>query len=126
MLISTRGRASDLTQSSVDSWPLIGPSEPCSSMNRCMRLAVRLWTATGMSWWATFRARLAPIVARPVRPKWVSAEEEVMSVKLAPSPESSGGRRAGEQHDHAVDAGHRPGAGTKRLGAQRGRHREVA
>ena len=49
MLISTRGRASEPTQSSTDPWPVSGPSEPCSSMNFSVRLVVRLCTATGMS-----------------------------------------------------------------------------
>ena len=47
---------------------VIGPSEPWSSMNCCVLDSVRLCTAIGMSWWATLRARLAPITARPVRP----------------------------------------------------------
>ena len=42
MLISTRGGVSASTQSLTDSYPLSGPSEPCSSMNRSVRLAVRL------------------------------------------------------------------------------------
>ena len=49
MLMSTRGGSSAPTQSSVVSQPAIGPSEPCSSMNLVVRLAVRLWTAIGMS-----------------------------------------------------------------------------
>ena len=72
-LISTRGVASAPTHSSVDAKPSMGPSEPCSSTNLVMRLVVRLWTAMGMSWCATLRARLAPIVARPVSPKCLSS-----------------------------------------------------
>ena len=72
MLSSTRGRESELTQSATDSWAVRGPSLPYSVMNFSVRLKVRLWTAMGISWWATLRARFAPIVARPVRPKWRS------------------------------------------------------
>ena len=43
------GRASAPTQSSTTAWPVIGPSEPCSSTNLVIRLVVRLCTATGMS-----------------------------------------------------------------------------
>src|SRR5579875_2073336 len=82
--MSTRGRASAPTHSCTVSRPLIGPSEPCSSTKRVMRLAVRLWTTTGMPWWATLRARFAPIVARPVRPKWVSLEDVLMGRTLLP------------------------------------------
>src|SRR3954451_150659 len=68
MVMIVRGRSSDWTNSSVVPVPVIGPSEPCSAMNCSVLDAVRLCTAIGMSWWATLRARLAPITARPVRP----------------------------------------------------------
>src|SRR3954453_14017031 len=68
MAMIVRGRSSDWTNSSVVPVPVIGPSEPCSAMNCSVLDAVRLCTAIGMSWWATLRARLAPITARPVRP----------------------------------------------------------
>ena len=58
-------------------------------MNFSMRLVVRLWTATGMSWWATLRARFAPIVARPVRPKCgfeVMVWNLVIACESEPSP----------------------------------------
>ena len=74
MLIRTRGRSSAPTHSSTVACPVIGPSSPCASMNASVLAAVRLWTAIGMSWWATLRARFAPIVASPVRPKWVTWE----------------------------------------------------
>src|SRR5215207_1388321 len=68
MVMIVRGRSSACTNSSVVPVPVIGPSEPCSAMNCSVLDAVRLCTAIGMSWWATLRARLAPITARPVRP----------------------------------------------------------
>ena len=68
MVMIVRGRSSAWTNSSVVPVPVIGPSEPCSDMNCSVLDAVRLCTAIGMSWWATLRARFAPITARPVRP----------------------------------------------------------
>src|SRR6478735_4948914 len=68
MVMIVRGRSSACTNSSVVPVPVIGPSEPCSAMNWSVLDCVRLCTAIGMSWWATLRARLAPITARPVRP----------------------------------------------------------
>src|SRR3954470_3460981 len=68
MVMIVRGRSSACTNSCVVPVPVIGPSEPCSAMNCSVLDAVRLCTAIGMSWWATLRARLAPITARPVRP----------------------------------------------------------
>src|SRR4051794_3409354 len=68
MVMIVRGRSSACTNSSVVPLDVIGPSEPCSAMNCSVLDAVRLCTAIGMSWWATLRARLAPITARPVRP----------------------------------------------------------
>src|SRR5215203_5517156 len=68
MAMIVRGRSSAWTNCAVVPVPVIGPSEPCSAMNCSVLDAVRLCTAIGMSWWATLRARLAPITARPVRP----------------------------------------------------------
>src|SRR5215212_10745945 len=68
MVMIVRGRSSACTNSSVEPLEVIGPSDPCSAMNCSVLDAVRLCTAIGMSWWATLRARLAPITARPVRP----------------------------------------------------------
>src|SRR5215203_982231 len=68
IVMIVRGRSSACTNSSVVPVPVSGPSEPCSAMNWSVLDAVRLCTAIGMSWWATLRARLAPITARPVRP----------------------------------------------------------
>ena len=68
MVMIVRGRSSAWTNSSVVPVPVIGPSEPWSAMNCSVLDCVRLCTAIGMSWWATLRARLAPITARPVRP----------------------------------------------------------
>jgi hypothetical protein len=72
MITTRRGRSSALAKSAIDSVPVSGPSSPNSAMKASVRLVVRLCTATGTPWWAMLRARLAPMVARPVSPIWLA------------------------------------------------------
>src|SRR4029453_10226003 len=63
-----RGGARAATNSPVVKVPTSSPSSPCRSSSSWVRLAVRLWTATGNPLRAALRARFAPMVARPVTP----------------------------------------------------------
>src|ERR671923_1185846 len=63
-----RGRARAATSSSTENAPTSSPSSPWRSSRSWVRLAVRLWTATGKPCLAALRARFWPIVARPVTP----------------------------------------------------------
>src|SRR5215207_5226628 len=63
-----RGFLKAATNSAVEKVPTSSPSEPWRSSSSRVLLSVRLWTATGNPLRATLRARLAPMVARPVTP----------------------------------------------------------
>src|SRR5919197_1459169 len=64
-----RGRASAATSSSNENAATIRPSSPWRSSRSRVRVAVRLWTATGKPCLAALRARFWPMVARPVTPR---------------------------------------------------------
>jgi hypothetical protein len=81
MMITWRGLASDATRSAAVSAGTNSPSWPCCSINALVFAYDRLCTATLYPWRARLRARLLPIVARPV-----TAMRAVPSVLFAMSP----------------------------------------
>ncbi len=71
MMMILRGRSRAATNSSLDSVPVKSASSPYSSMKWRVFSGLRLWTATDQPLRPIFRARFAPITARPVTPIWL-------------------------------------------------------
>ena len=76
-MMITRWRASAFTESWVDRRRSNRPSYGWSSMNAVIGLWVTVVTTTDKPWPPMFRARFAPITARPVRPKCLSSTHAV-------------------------------------------------